>query len=57
MYFAHNGTIDMDILNDMATNIMIKNPECCLSQRRNIRFLVIILDFVLCRLFNIKYAN
>jgi len=24
---AHNGTIDMDILNDMATNIMIKNPN------------------------------
>lgn len=25
--FCHNGTIDMDILNDMATNIMIKNPN------------------------------
>ena len=25
--FCHNGTIDMDILNDMATNIMIKNPH------------------------------
>ena len=54
--FAHNGTIDMDILNDMATNIMIKNPDAVypsgeISDSRLMAFILNYVDYSVLNMF------